>query len=73
MLEYLLVALIVAAAAFYVLRKYLPKSLRARLFGKGAVKDDGCGSGCGSCGSGCDSPAAPSDPAKNRVIRIHSR
>lgn len=73
MLEYLVVGLIVAAATFYVLRKYLPKSLRARLFGKAAVKNDGCGSGCGSCGTGCDSPAAPGDPARESVIKIHPR
>ena len=65
MLEYVIVGVIVFAAALYVLKKYLPKSLRARVFGKSAVKDDGCGSGCGSCSSGCETPA------DEKVVKLH--
>ncbi len=73
MVDNLIVALIVLAAAWYVLRKYLPRSLRGRLFGK-ADQDGGCGSGCGSCKSGCE-PGADTAPApgQRRVIKLHSR
>jgi hypothetical protein len=72
MLEYLIVGLIVAAAALYTLRKYLPRSLRERVFGKTA--DAGCGSGCGSCKSGCETDTVPTPPdgGKHRVIKVHS-
>jgi len=70
MLEYVIVGLIVAAATLYVLKKYLPQTLRARLFGKAPVQDAGCGSGCGSCGSRCDTPATP---GKAQFITLHSR
>lgn len=82
MLEYLIVGLIVVAAGLYVFRKYLPTSLRARLFGKAAAKASGCGGGsCGSatgCDTGCEpgcepGAAAPADPARQRVVRIHPR
>jgi hypothetical protein len=66
MIENLIVALIVAASAWYAGRKYLP----ARLRGK---PDDGCGSGCGSCKSGCDTPAEPAQAPARRVIPIRSQ
>ena len=67
MVQYIIVGLIVLAAAFYVLGKYLPRSLRQRLFGKAAV-DTGCGSGCGSCQSGCETPADG-----KTVVKLHPR
>lgn len=70
MLEYLIVGLIVLAATIYTLKKYLPRSLRERLFGKTA--DTGCDSGCANCASGCDTPAA-SAAGEQRVIKLHSR
>ena len=64
MLEYVIVGLIVAAAAVWVCMKYMPMALRRRLsvrlaqhprvarwFGQQA----GCGSGCDTCGT-CDTP-----------------
>ncbi len=81
-----IVVLIVAAALLHASTKYLPAAWRrqivyalsrrglsqdklARLF---KVKDDGCGSGCGSCGScSTDQSAPPSPPTKHRVIKLH--
>lgn len=73
MAEYLIVGLIVLAAALYVLRKYLPRALRERFFGKQAASA-GCASGCGSCGSGCETPATPGQQAPDgrRVIKLHT-
>ncbi|MDQ1922699.1 hypothetical protein [Massilia pseudoviolaceinigra] len=74
MLENLIVAVIVAAAAWYAASKYLPATLRARLFGKKKASA-GCGSGCSSCGSCEDAPATPridaSGPPSQRVIQLH--
>jgi hypothetical protein len=79
MLETLVVVLIVAAAAWFAVAKYLPASLRKRL-GLSAAKA-GCGSGCDNCSSnsggggntGCSDTAAPSQPpSAHRVIRIHA-
>lgn len=86
MWQQIAVGLIVAAALLHASTKYLPAAWRrqivyalsrrgfdqarlARLF---KVKDDGCGSGCGSCGS-CDTdkPAPPAPPASHRVIKLH--
>ena len=78
MLETLVVVLIVAAAAWFAVAKYLPASLRKRL-GLAAGKA-GCGSGCDNCSSnsgggntGCSDTAAQSPPpSAHRVIRIHA-
>ncbi|WP_198420800.1 hypothetical protein [Massilia atriviolacea] len=72
MLEYLVVALIVGVAAWYAASKYLPKSLRDRLFGKKKASS-GCGSGCSSCGTCEDGPAAPLDAGGPRVIPLHRK
>lgn len=72
MLEYLVVALIVAVAAWYAASRYLPKSLRAKLFGKKKAAG-GCGSGCSSCGTCDDAPAPPSAPGAPRVIPLHRK
>ena len=59
MLEYAIVGLIVAAAAFYAARKFMPA----------LNSDPGCGSGCDTCNA-CDDPEpAPADG--KRVIKIH--
>ena len=49
MLEGLIVALIVLAAAAYAVWRWRP----------GKKNTAGCGSGCGSCPSGCGPKAAP--------------
>ncbi|MES2322452.1 MAG: FeoB-associated Cys-rich membrane protein [Pseudomonadota bacterium] len=58
MIENLIVALIVGAAAWYAFGKYLKPKAKS-----------GCGSGCGSCNA-CETPAQPSS---KRVIRIHAQ
>jgi len=70
MLQYLIVAVIVAACALYAAAKYLPLAWRERIVhklsrgtGQGwLVKwfgtDASCGSGCDTCGS-CETDAAP--------------
>lgn len=68
MFELLIVGLIVAAAAAWVLRKYLPKSLRTRLFGKAAAKESGCGAGCDSCAPDC---ATPGEKVQEKVVTLH--
>ncbi|NHZ41889.1 hypothetical protein F1609_17210 [Massilia sp. CCM 8693] len=77
MLDYVIVGLIVAVAAWYAASKYLPKSLRNKLFGQNKASG-GCGSGCSSCGTCEDGPAAPRTGAdtppghnKRRVIELH--
>lgn len=53
MAQQIIVALIVIAAALYVVWRYLPRRWRERLGlaqAPGCGGDDGCGS-CGSCGS----------------------
>lgn len=77
MLEYVIVGLIVAAAAFYTARKYMPAAWRKKLsyrvggsnskLGRMVNPDPGCGSGCDSC-KACAAPA-PGDA--KRVITIH--
>ena len=77
MLEYVIVGLIVAAAAFYTVRKYMPAAWRKKLsyraggsettLGRMLNLDAGCGSGCDSC-KACADPA-PDDG--KRVIKIH--
>jgi hypothetical protein len=69
MVQNLIVALIVIAAALYVARKYLPAGVRQklvyRLAARGASQsrmakwlntETGCGSGCDTC-KACDDPA----------------
>ena len=86
LIQYVIVGLIVLAAAWSVARRYvaraLPRALRARLFGAEAAAAGGCDSGCGSCKSGCESPAQPelhshasgqSAGNSQRVIRLHPR
>ncbi len=58
MLEYLIVAMIVGASAWYAGRKYVFKPKQG----------GGCGSGCSDCAS-CDS--APTAPSGQRVIKLH--
>lgn len=81
MLEYAIVGLIVAAAAFYTARKYMPAAWRKKLsyrlggsesaLGRLLNPDPGCGSGCDTC-KACADPAPTPDDAK-RVIKIHKR
>ena len=61
MFEYLIVALIVAAAGWSAWGRYKP--------GKKAGCGTGGGGGCETCGS-CETPAEPAD---RRVIRIHAQ
>lgn len=72
MLEYLVVALIVAVAAWYAASRYLPAGLRKKLFGKKKASG-GCGSGCSSCGTCEDAPAAANAPGAPRVISLHRK
>ena len=86
MLQNLIVALIVLAAAVYVARKYLPASLREkmvyRLRGKGTRSSrlaewidvsSGCGSGgCNTCKS-CATDDAPKTAPNEHVIKIVRR
>jgi hypothetical protein len=86
MLQYLVVGLIVLAAALYAAAKYLPLAWRRKFVykfsdgsGRGLLarwldKDAGCGSGCKTCNT-CATPAEPSAPAggKHRVIRLHEK
>lgn len=81
MVQNLIVALIVAFAALYVARKYLPSGWRIRLVflltKRGASQskvaswlntESSCGSGCDKC-KACEEPL----PASDRVIKIHLR
>ena len=72
LIQYLIVGLIVAAAAWHAGSKYLPKSWRARLGYKS--KAAGCASGCDSCNN-CETPAVPPaqspEQGKHRVIKLH--
>lgn len=85
MIQNLIVALIVVAAALSVARKYLPASWRQRLVywlaARGASQprvaawlntDTSCGSGCDTC-KACAEPAAGADPKADdpRVIKLH--
>ena len=79
MLEYAIVGLIVAAAAFYAARKFMPAAWRKRLsyrlggsdaaLGRLLNTDPGCGSGCDTC-KACADPA-PAHADGKRVINIH--
>jgi hypothetical protein len=88
MIQNLIVALIVIAAAVYVARKYLPASLREkivyRLRGQGTRSSrlaewidvsSGCGSGgCNTCKSCAPGEEAPGGEApKEHVIKIVRR
>lgn len=78
MLEYIVVGVIVAAAAFYAARRFMPASWRRRMayrLGGRESKlanllnpDPGCGSGCDSC-KACAEPEP--EPAQRRIITIH--
>ena len=83
MIQYLIVGLIVAAAALYAAVKYLPKAWRERLVhrlsdgtGTGRIvqwlgTDSSCGSGCDTCGT-CETTPLPEQDAKGRkVIQVH--
>ena len=83
MIQYLIVGLIVAAAALYAAVKYLPRAWRERLVyrlsggtGKGRIvqwlgTDSSCGSGCDTCGT-CETTPLPEKDAKRRkVIQVH--
>lgn len=84
--QYVIVAVIVAAAALHAATKYLPAGWRRRivhaLTRRGFKQDklaklfkteSSCGSGCGSCGS-CETdssaPPPPDIPAARRVIKL---
>ena len=81
MLEYAIVGLIVAAAAFYAARKFMPFAWRKKLscrvggtdsrFGRMLNPDSGRDSGCDTC-KACADPA-PAPPGDKRVITIHKR
>ena len=85
LLQYLVVGLIVLAAAWSAARRHLPRGLRARLFGESAPARGGCDSGCGSCGTGCATPVVDAgadeqsradtsaDGSARRVIQLHPR
>lgn len=84
MIQYLVVAILVALAALYAASKYLPAAWRRRivhvLSGGGANADSklvkwfdtgsSCGSGCDTC-KACEAPAPPE--GGKRVIRLHER
>ena len=80
MIQNVIVALIVVAAALYVARKYLPKSWRTqlvyRLSARGASQTKVAKwlNTESSCGSGCDTCKACADPAPTEhVIKIVRR
>jgi hypothetical protein len=83
MVQHIIVALVVLVAAVYVARKYLPAAWRRRLVyaltRRGAEQsklvrwldtDASCGSGCDSCKACEDTPAAPPQDGKHRVIPL---
>ena len=83
MIQYLIVAVIVAFAALYAAVKYLPKAWREKLVyklsggtGRGRIvqwlgTDSSCGSGCDTCGT-CETTPLPEQDAKGRkVIQVH--
>jgi hypothetical protein len=82
-IQYLVVAVIVAFALLYVGAKYLPKGWRTRIVYKLSRRREGesklaqwlqtadsCGSGCDTCKSCEDTPAPPAETGR-RVIRLH--
>jgi hypothetical protein len=83
MVQYLVVAIIVACALLYVGAKYLPQGWRTRIVyklsrGVGAQSRlvrwldtaDSCGSGCDTCKS-CEDEPAPQQESGRRVIKLH--
>lgn len=85
MIQYLIVAVIVAVAALYAAARYLPKSWREKLVhklsggtGRGRIvkwlgTDASCGSGCDTCGT-CETAPLPGKDAQGRkVIQVHLR
>ena len=64
LLENLIVALIVAASAWFALRRYLPRKKAAK---------GGCGSGCSSCDTCGDAPSASTRAPSTHVVTIHRR
>ena len=64
MVQELIVALIVGAAAWYTGTKYLP----AKWIGR--KKASGCGSGCDTCNA-CET--APPTATKYPVIKLHQK
>jgi hypothetical protein len=83
MVQYLVVALIVACALLYVGAKYLPQGWRTLIVYKlsrrrGAQSKlvqwldtaGSCGSGCDTCGS-CEDTPAPQPESERRVIKLH--
>ena len=83
MVQYVIVAVIVALAALYAAVKYLPKTWRERIvhklsggtgqgrFVKWLGTDASCGSGCDSCGT-CETEPLPQQDAKGRkIIPVH--
>jgi hypothetical protein len=81
MIQNLVVAVIVMAAALHVARKYMPAGWRTRLVywlsARGANQskmaqwlntESRCGSGCDTC-KACAEP----EPTSERVIKIHLR
>jgi hypothetical protein len=82
MVQHLVVAVIVALAALYAGRKYLPAAWRRRvvflLTRRGAAQsrlvrwldtDATCGSGCDTCKACETTPEAPAE-GKHRVIKL---
>jgi len=83
MVQYLIVAIIVAAAACWAAAKYLPMTWRQRLVhrlsrgtGKGRLAEwvggagSGCGSGCDTCGTCETEPPAQTEQGR-KVIKLH--
>lgn len=88
-LQYVIVAAIVVAAAVHAATKYLPAAWRRRIvhaltrrgfdqdkMAKLFKTESSCGSGCGSCGS-CETdsaaPPPPDAPTARRVIKLHQQ
>lgn len=85
MWQYLIVAVIVAAAVLHAATRYLPVGWRRRIvhaltqrgfnqarLAKLFKTEPSCGDGCGSCGScASDAPKPPDAPAARRVIKLH--
>ncbi|MGZ8294841.1 MAG: DUF6587 family protein [Telluria sp.] len=81
MLEYAIVGLIVAAAAFFAARKFMPASWRKRVsyrlggsesaLGRIMNSDPSCGSGCDTCKACADPEPMPETDGAKRVIKIH--
>lgn len=86
MLQYLVVAVIVALALLYAGAKYLPKAWRTRIVYRltrhGARQSklvqwldtaSSCGSGCDTCKACDDTEAPPQSPTGHRVIKVHEK